>query len=132
MDFEVRRSKALSLPEDNFYSAAPIFVQSNTRDLNLGGKIFQQFVSGCVESQSWRNQPYHRRFRIQFDARKIPVALKIAFALMASHSQPIIDSLNRQLNIFGCFQLDHNQAPMLCDAEQIDYAAVSRSERGNL
>src|ERR1700677_3224581 len=85
-----------------------------------------------MKSQSWRNQPYHWWFWIQFDAREIPVTLKIAFTLMTPHSQPIIDSLNRQLNIFGCFQLDHNQPSMLCDAEQIDYAAVSRSERGDL
>jgi hypothetical protein len=34
-----------------------------------------------MESQSRRNQPFPRWFWIQFDARKIPVALKIAFTL---------------------------------------------------
>src|SRR5271156_6688112 len=51
---------------------------------------------------------------------------------MAPHPQPIIDSLNRQLNIFGCFQPDHNQTPTLGDAEQIDHTAIPRSQRGNL
>ena len=58
------------------------------------------------------------------------MALKISLILMSPDSQPIIHSLYRQLNIFRRFQLDYHQTAALCDAQQIDYAAIPAAKVG--
>ena len=89
------RINAVSLTEDYLQSPPPIFIQTNPRDLNLRREVFQECVCRGMKAQPRSDQPYERRPRIKFDARKIAVALKIAFALVAPHSQPIIDCLYR-------------------------------------
>ena len=87
---------------------------------------------GGMETQTGRDKPHQRRLRAELDAGEIAVALKISFALMAADAQPIIHSLHGQLHIFRSFQLDHHEAALARDAEQIEHAAIAGRERRKL
>ena len=85
-----------------------------------------------MEAQARRDEPDERRLRINHDSGKISIALKICFTLMAADAQPVIHGLHRQLQILRSFYFDYDQATLAGDAEQIEHAAITGCERGNL
>src|SRR5580704_18331577 len=117
-----------SLPEHHSNSSPPFFIQSNPRELNFGRQIFQNDFGSRVESQRRRHQPNQRRTRIKLDSREISVTLKIPALEMLPHTQPVIHSLHRQLNILRSLQLDDHQPPVQRDSQQINYAAIRGGE----
>src|ERR1700690_743694 len=85
-----------------------------------------------MEPQTGSYKPDERRGRIQLDPRKISIAGEIAIALVSSHPQPIVHRLQRQLNVFGRLQLDHNQPAAPRDPKEIENSTIPHSERGYL
>ena len=78
-----------------------------------------------MESKSRRDEPDEWWLGIELHAGEITELLEIAFALVAADAEPIVDGLNGQLNIFGCFQFDYDETATARDAEKIDHAAIS-------
>jgi hypothetical protein len=69
-----------------------------------------------METQAGCDEPYQRRLGVKLDVREIFIALKVACALMAADTQPVIHGLHGQLQIFRSFYFDHYQAALARDA----------------
>lgn len=54
---------------------------------------------GGMETKPLRDQPNIGRMGIKFNACEITGALKVAFALMAPDAQPVVDRLDRHLDV---------------------------------
>src|SRR5580704_11131282 len=78
------------------------------------------------------HKPNEWRARIDFHSAEIALCVKVVLQLVAAHAQPIVNGLSRQLDVFLGFQLDHDQASLARDAEQIDNSPSVRRQRGNL
>ena len=79
-----------------------------------------------------RNQQQPRGLAQQLAAGEIAVGLELAAFHVPLDAHPIIQRLQRKMNVFGSFQLDHRQPPAMIDGQQIQHAPVGGGERGNL
>ena len=93
----------LLLTHDHANAAAPAFRQADANHFDLRGQGVQQNASHRMETQGRSNQINQWRQILNFDARKITVAAKLAKLQMAAHAQPVIRSLQGKMNVFAGF-----------------------------
>lgn len=120
------------LPENNADTSPPIFTQTDAAHLQIRRKVTHKDFVSRMKAQTRSNQPHKRRIGLKLDFRKIAVTTKISFDEVAANAQPVIDSLQRQVQIFGRLQLDDDQAPLARHSQKINHAALARCQRRNL
>ena len=65
-------------------------------------------------------------------SRKISESLKLASCLMPSHSRPVIQSLQGQVDVFIRLEFHHCQSPFASDGQHINHGAIRSRKRRHL
>src|SRR5579871_3416136 len=71
-----------------------------------------------------RNQQHTRRLGEQFDAREVTVSTELAPVEVPLHSHPVVQRLQRQMDVLASLQLDYRQSPASLHRKQIQDAAI--------
>src|SRR6266404_6156312 len=85
-----------------------------------------------MHSQRWRDQKQQRRLRRKLRAWKISVLLKLASLMMPQNARPIVQSLQWEMDIFVCFQLQNGKASSASAGEDINHRSVAGGKRRDL
>src|SRR6266849_57459 len=85
-----------------------------------------------MESQRRRHEIDKRGSLLQFNPRKIAVACDLAALQLSTHAQPIIRSLQRQMNVLAGFQLNDRQPAATRHREQVENAVLAPGIGQNL
>src|SRR5579871_6161224 len=81
-----------------------------------------------MKFQRWGDQQQPRRLGPQRNARKIAVRRKLAAVQMPFDANPIVESLQRQVEVRRCLQFKDGQAAGVIHRQQVHYAAISARE----
>src|SRR3954470_348288 len=70
--------------------------------------------------------------RLSIYRNKVAKAVELLALMMPFHAQPIVEPLQRQVNVFVGLQLDYREPPISRAGQQIDHSAIGSCEGGNL
>ena len=79
-----------------------------------------------------RDQQEAWRVLSQIDPWKVAPGAEFATFDMPADAHPVVEGLQRQMEIGGCLQLDHRQPARTVRCKQIEEVPVSRGESGYL
>ena len=116
-----------------------MLIQSNQSPFHFRRQITEHSLVCRVNPQRRRNKMQPGRRIRQLNSRKIPMAAECVpsaslgiVALELAHAQPIIQPLQRQMQVLIRLQLDHQQPSTAIDSEQIEHPSVARRKRRHL
>src|ERR1700758_3783845 len=89
------------LSHDYAQAAPPTFRQAHAHDFKLTRQKSQKLVRRRMEAQGWRHKIDNRRNLLQFDAGKIAIARNFSSFQVLPHAQPVIRSLQHQVNVLA-------------------------------
>src|SRR5580704_19561156 len=71
---------------------------------------------------------------LALEARERPAARDawLAIGIQRTHADPIVERLQRQMEIFVGFELDYRQPPAAIECEQVQHAALTGRECGDM
>src|SRR5690242_5048961 len=90
-----------------------------------------QDVRRRVKSKRWRDQQNQGWLGTYVLAGEITVAPEVFLFLMVPNSQPIVNRLHQQMDIFAGLELDDHQPAVASNTQEIHDAAISWRNRGN-
>src|ERR1700684_184697 len=85
-----------------------------------------------MHMQRRSHQEQQRLISAQFSPGKISKALELAASMMPGNSRPVIQSLQRQMNVFIGVEFDYRKASVSREGEHVNHGAVCRGERRHL
>ncbi len=114
------------LSEHDFHSLSPALVNAHEGPLNLRRDVPQNDVRRGMHMQRRCDQKEQRRFFRQLASPKVSILQKLPAPLMPLHPRPIIQPLQRQMNVFIRLQLNHGQPSFARQREHVDHGPVGR------
>ena len=85
-----------------------------------------------MDAECGRDQVKHWRFVGELLSREVSKLLKFAALVVPLHARPVIEPLERQVEIFVGFEFEDGEAAGLSNSEEIDHGAIARRKRGHL
>src|SRR5258708_9054133 len=85
-----------------------------------------------MESQRWRNEIDKRRGLLQFNSRKIAVARDFSALQLPANAQPIVGSLQRQVQMLSGLQFDDRQPSGARYGQEVEHAVFAPGIGKNL
>ena len=101
-------------PEEYFDILSPAVVDSHLHDADGRIQVSEHLPRGGVKAKGGGNQINQRRRVGELDAWEIAEFLKLAALLQPLDAQPIVQALERKVNILLHLQLQHGQAATSC------------------
>ena len=62
---------------------------------------------------------------MQFDAREIAIALQVTLFQVAANTEPVVGSLQRQIQKFAGFELDDSETTAARDSKDVEDAVIA-------
>ena len=115
--------------EHHLQALPPFYRQPDSLHLDRRREEAQDGFGGGMEFERRRHQQQPRRLGAQLDAGKITVRGELAAVQMPFDADPIIQRLQRQVQIGRRLQLDHRQPAGAVHRQQIHDAALARRRR---
>src|SRR5260370_34595930 len=85
-----------------------------------------------MESQRWRHEVDKRRSLLQFNSRKIAIARDFSALQLPANAQPIVGSLQRQMDMLAGLQFDDRQPSGMRYGEEVENAVFAPGIGKNL
>src|ERR1035437_5048841 len=111
---------------------APALIHLHQRPLDARREVAQQNVAGRMYSQRRSDQKQKRRGAGEFAAGEVSVAREFAVLLMPADSRPVVEPLQRQVNVLVGLQLQDGEPAIEGAGEHVEHGAIGSRERWNL
>jgi len=85
-----------------------------------------------MDVQGRRDQVEQRLFRRQLAVGEMSKAGKFCARVVPRYSRPIVEALQRQVDIFVGFEFDDREAAVARDGQDVKHGAVGGGECGDL
>jgi hypothetical protein len=105
-----------------------LYPDADAFHLDPGGKVPQYRLIGRMEIERGRDQQHARGVGSQRDAGEISAAFEVAPLQVPLYAHPVIQGLERQMDVFTGFNLDDDQAAIVVDCEDVGNAARAGGE----
>ena len=102
-----------ALAKDDFYALAPAFVNACEFPIDFGGEVAEQSVGCGMDVQGWRHQVQQGLFGGQLAGGEISEAGKFSTTVMPLDSRPVVEALEREVNVFVGLEFDDGEAAMM-------------------
>jgi len=99
-----------------------LYPDTDAFQLNLCRKVPQYRLVGRVKIERGCDQQQARRVGAQRNARKISAAFELAAFQVPFDPHPVIQSLQRQVDVLASFYLDHHQPAVVVNRQQVQDA----------
>ena len=96
--------------------------------MNLGRKVPQYRLIGRMEIERGRDQQQARRVGTQRNTGEISAAFELAPFQVPFDAHPVIQGLQRQMNVLAGFNFDDHQPAVVVRGENIQNAASAGRE----
>ena len=85
--------------------------------------------------QCGRDEIETRRQWRKFHTSEVAVALKLtesrvrisSFAMMMPHANPVVETLQSEVQIVLCFELEHREPSVCSNSKKVEHAAIART-----
>ena len=129
--------------KDNLQLLTPVFAQRDELPIDFGREVTQHGQVGRVDAQRRCGEQKARGERRDFRSGKVSFAFEsrertiaagdaLAICVEGADAYPVVECLQRQMQIFVGFEFDDDEAAIAIEGEQIEHAAIAGRERWNL
>ncbi|MGC1647186.1 MAG: hypothetical protein WA741_15325 [Candidatus Sulfotelmatobacter sp.] len=102
-----------TLAEDYLHALAPVLVNPYEFPIDLRRDVAQRHVSPRVDVECRRDQVEQRLLGRQFAVCEVSEAGKFLSAVMPLHSRPVVEALQRQVDVFVGLEFDYGESAVV-------------------
>jgi len=111
---------------------APALVDLDHAPLDLRRDVTEKSVGGRMGAQAGSDE-IEKRWRVgEFAAGEVTIAEKAAIELVPANADPVVEALEREVDVFVGLQFEDGEATVEGAGENVDHSAVGRGEGGHL
>src|SRR5271165_245160 len=83
-------------------------------------------------SEGWSDEIEQRRRVGELTAGEVSVAHEASVLLVPAHARPVVEALEREMDVFVGFELEDGETTVKSAGEHVDHGAVGGGEGGHL
>ncbi len=121
-----------SFAEDDAHTIPPAFIDSDQGPIDFWRKIMQHSIGSWVDVQSRGHQEKQGFCRRKFSPGKVAELLELAASVMPLDAGPVIEPLEREMDILVCFQFHDRHLIRSRDGKNVEHGTVGSGEGGDL